>query len=119
MVTDSIQGSIGEIPIHIVDTKMPVLAQVLVQYIIAVNAIYSSIPSASCRPFIQKGDHTQCPRDIELLGQIKVPSQKEDPSVKVQIPFDKGLFHSTLAVSGTRVQDYTITLSNCPSLSPH
>ena len=42
-----------------------------------------------------------------LLRQIKsklVPSRNEDPSVKVQIPFDKGLFHSTLAVSGTRVQ---------------
>ena len=43
----------------------------------------------------------------ELLGQIKsklVPSRKEDPSVRVQIPFDKGLFHSTLAVSRIRVQ---------------
>ena len=32
-------------------------------------------------------------------------NQGEDPSVRVQIPFDKDLFHSTLAVSGTRVQD--------------
>ena len=43
----------------------------------------------------------------ELLGVIKsnvVPSWKEDPSVRVKIPFDKDRFHSTLAVSGTRVQ---------------
>ena len=42
-----------------------------------------------------------------LLRQMKsklVPSRNEDPFVRVQIPFDKGLFHSTLAVSGTRVQ---------------
>ena len=43
----------------------------------------------------------------ELIRQIKskpVPSQNEDPFVRVQIPFDKSLFHSTLAVSWARVQ---------------
>ena len=58
---------------------------------------------------------------MELLGQIKsklVPSRKEDPSVRVQIPFDKGLFHSTLAVNRIRVQHggeeifYTIDSQN-------
>ena len=47
-----------------------------------------------------------------FTGQVKselVPSRKEDPSVRVQIPFEKDLFHSTLAVSGTRVQDIAST----------
>ena len=55
---------------------------------------------------VDRGEVPQFSFLTELLGQIKsklVP-RKEDPSVRVQIPFDKGLCHSTLAVSRIRVQ---------------
>ena len=64
------------------------------------KTVYQPLP-------VDRGEVPQFSFLMELLGQIKsklVPSRKEDPSVRVQIPFDKGLFHSTLAVSGTRVQ---------------
>ena len=70
---------------------------------------------------VDRGEVPQFSFLTELLGQIKskvVPSRKQDPSVRVQIPFDKGLFHSTLAVSQIRVQHggeeifYTIDSQN-------
>lgn len=73
------------------------------------------------QPPVNRGEVPEFSFFTELLGKVKsklVPSRKEDPSVRLQIPFDKDLFHSTLAVSGTRVQDcwqkivYTIARYN-------
>ena len=54
---DSVQDNIGEIPVQIVDTRMPVLAYVLIQYIVPGNGIYDSPHSPVLKSHWQLGNY--------------------------------------------------------------